>query len=146
MEPNASVPSPGTSLFEMDIDEIGQSHLNNISKWGKFVAVTLLIITGLGSLLLATQFNKVAANIAELFSFDYNQAGIVLAVCFIFAALALLCLVLLLRACILIKRGIIAKDIDRIAEGFKALKGVFTISIIFSSLSILGAITSLTRL
>ena len=65
MEPNAAVPSPGTSLFEMDIDEIGQGHLNTIAKWGKFVAITLLIIIGLSILLLATQYNKVANNIAE---------------------------------------------------------------------------------
>lgn len=142
MEPNQPVPSPGTSLFEMDIDAIGQNHLNNISKWGKFISITALIIVFFVIIALATQYSRIAESIAQLFAFDNNVAGIVLAVVLVIGGLALLSLFFLLRACILIKQGLVAQNSDQIADGFKALKNVFTISIIFSALGLLGVIFS----
>jgi hypothetical protein len=136
-------PPPGTSLFEMDIDSAGQNHLNTISKWGKFIAITLLIIVALGVIGLATQYQQISDKIVELLAFDNKTAGILLAVVIIFIALILILLFFLLRACSLIKQGLIAQNSDRIADGFKALKVVFTIGIIFSALSILGTIFTL---
>jgi hypothetical protein len=136
-------PPPGTSLFEMDIDALGQSHLNTISKWGKFVSITLLIIVLLGILGLATQYDKIIDQIGDLRAFDNTTAGILLAVVIVFIGVLLLVLFFLLRACILIKQGLVAQNSDRIADGFKALKVVFIISIIFSALTILSSIFNL---
>jgi hypothetical protein len=136
-------PPPGTSLFEMDIDALGQSHLNTISKWGKFISITLLIIVLLGILGLATQYDKIINQIGDLMSFDNKTAGILLAIVIVFIGLILLLLFFLLRACTLIRQGLVAQNSDRIADGFKALKVVFTISIIFSTLTILSTVYTL---
>jgi len=136
-------PPPGTSLFEMDIDPIGQNHLNTISKWGKFISVTLLIIVALGVVGLATQYDQIIARIGDLMAFDNKAAGILLAIVIIFIGLVLVLLFFMLRACTLIKQGLIAQNSDRIADGFKALKVVFTIGIIFSALTIISTIYTL---
>lgn len=137
------VPLQETSLFELEIDALGQSHLNNVSKWGKFIAITGLVIVALAALLLAAQYREIAERIGRLVAFDSSTAGLLIAVLVIFGGIALLLLVFLLKACVLIKQGLLLQDSDRIADGFKALKVVFTISIIYSSLTILGVIISL---
>jgi len=136
-------PPPGTSLFEMDIDGVGQNHLNTVSKWGKFIAITLLVIVAFGVLGLATQYEQIINRIGDLMAFDNKTAGILLAIVIIFMGLILVFLFFLLRACTLIKQGLVAQNSDRIADGFKALKVVFTLSIIFSSLTILATIFTL---
>ena len=136
-------PPPDASLFEMDIDAVGQNHLNSVTKWGKFISVTLLIIVALGVLGLATQYQKIIDQIGSLMAFDNKAAGILLAIVIIFIGVILVLLFFLLRACSLIRQGIVSQNSDRIAEGFKALKVVFTLGIIFSSLSILSTIYTL---
>ena len=136
-------PPPGTSLFETDLDAVGQNHLNTISKWGKFISVTLLILIGLFILLMAIQYQKIIDRIGELMAFDNKTAGILLAVIIIFIGLVLVVLFFLLRACSLIKQGLVAQNSDRIADGFRALKVVFTIGIIVSCLTILSTIYTL---
>ena len=136
-------PPPGTSLFEMDIDGVGQNHLNTISKWGKFIAITGLVIVAICLLGLAVSYQEIAEQIGKMFAFDNNAAGILIAILVIIGGLGVLLLISLLRACILIKRGLIAQNADHIADGFKSMKAVFTISIIFSALNILGVIFNL---
>jgi hypothetical protein len=124
----------------MDIDAAGQNHLNTISKWGKFIAITGLILIGLVVLLLAIEYNEIINRLGDLMSIDTKAAGVLIAIVGIFLGLFIIMLVYLLRACVLIKQGLISQNSDRIAEGFKAMKAVFTISIIFSSLAILSSI------
>ena len=139
-------PPPGTSLFEMDIDAVGQNHLRSVSKWGKFISITLLIIVALGVIGLATQYDQIIRQIGDLMAFDNKTAGILLAFVILFIGLILFFLFYLLRACSLIKQGLVAQNSDRIAEGFKAMKVVFTMGIIFSTLSILSTIYALVTL
>ena len=136
-------PPPGTSLFEMDIDPIGQNHLNTISKWGKFISVTSLILLGLVIALMAFNYQEISNRIGELFAFDTQTAGILLAVIIIFMGLILVVLFFLLRGCSLIKQGLIAQNNDRIADGFRALKVVFTIGLVISCLTLVSAIYTL---
>ena len=136
-------PPPGTSLFEMDIDPIGQNHLNTISKWGKFISVTSLILLGLVIALMAFNYQEISNRIGELFAFDTQTAGILLAVIIIFMGLILVVLFFMLRGCALIKQGLIAQNNDRIADGFRALKVVFTIGLVISCLTIVSAIYTL---
>jgi len=133
----------GTSLFEMDIDAAGQNHLNSISKWGKFIAITLLVIVALGVIGLAAQYQQFINRIGDLMAFDKSAAGIILAIVIVFIGIILVFLFFLLRACTLIKQGLVTQNSDRIADGFKAMKVVFTLGIIFSSLSILSTIFTL---
>ena len=136
-------PPPGTSLFEMDIDPIGQNHLNTISKWGKFISVTSLILLVLVIALMAFNYQEISNRIGELFAFDTQTAGILLAVIIIFMGLILVVLFFLLRGCSLIKQGLIAQNNDRIADGFRALKVVFTIGLVISCLTLVSAIYTL---
>ncbi len=136
-------PGQGTSLFDMDIDAVGQNHLNTISKWGKFISITLLIIILLCILLMATQYQALMDRVGDLMSIDRQAVGIVLAIVLVVIGLVLALLFFLLRACSLIKQGLITQSSDRIADGFRAMKVVFTIGIIFSALSILSTIITL---
>ena len=143
MEQTPPVPPQGTSLFEMEIDAVGQNHLKNVSGWGKFIAITGLIIVAICALGLAVSYKEISAEIGKLLAVDNNAAGIVVAVIAIIGLLAIVLLISLLRACVLIKQGLVSQNGDRIGEGFKSLKTVFTISIIFSVLNILGVIITL---
>lgn len=145
MEQTPPVPPQGTSLFEMEIDAVGQSRLNTISGWGKFIAITGLVIIAICLLGLAVSYQEIAEQIGKMFAFDNNAAGILIAILVVIGGLGLLLLISLLRACILIKRGLISQNTDHIADGFKSMKTVFTIGIIFSVLNILGVIFSLIK-
>src|SRR5215212_9448866 len=120
--PPVPPPPPGTSLFEMDLDAAGQNHLNSGSKWGKFISITLLILILLCVLALATQYNKIIESFRSLISLDNRAAGFILAVLVIFFAFIFLILFYLLRGCSQIKRGLVAQNSDKIADGFKSLK------------------------
>ena len=136
-------PPPETSLFEMDIDQFGQNHLNTISKWGKFLAITFLIILIVGILMLATQYNLIIDGAAKMMKMD-NQAGSLVIIAIVVGmALVFSVLFFLLRGCTLIKQGLLSQNSDRIADGFKALKVVFTISVVASILAILSSLYSI---
>jgi hypothetical protein len=143
MEQTPPVPTEGTSLFEMELDALGQNHLKNISGWGKFIAITGLIIVGLCIILLAISHKEIGEEMGKLFALDNTAAGVLIAILAVFGGMALLLLIFLLKACVLIKQGLVSQNSDRIAEGFKALKIVFTISVIFSAISILLVIFNL---
>jgi hypothetical protein len=143
MEQSPPVPPQGSSLFEMDLDAAAQNHLNTISKWGKFIAITVLIIIALGLLGLATQYERIMERVKDFIALDDRLTGILIAIVLVFAGLAVTSLIYLLRACILIRQGLVTQNTDRIGDGFKAFKVVFIISIIFSSLAILSAIFSM---
>lgn len=146
MEQTPPVPPQGTSLFEMEIDAVGQSHLKNISGWGKFIAITGLIIVALAALGLASKYEELSAKIASLFSFDSNEASILMVVLAVFGCMLIILFIFLLRAGVLIKQGLVSQNSDRIADGFKSLKIVFTISIIWSALTLLGTLLTLFNL
>jgi hypothetical protein len=133
-------PPPETSLFEMDIDAAGQNHLNTISKWGKFISITSLILIALFILLMAIQYQQIIDRIGDLIALDNKAAGILLAVIIIFIGLILVVLFFLLRGCTLIRQGLVTQNSDRIADGFRALKVVFTIGLIVSCLTIVSTI------
>ena len=135
-------PPPETSLFEMDLDNLGQNHLNTISKWGKFISITLLIIVAIVVLLLATQYDRIIAWFSNLMALDNKAAGILIGAMVVFMGTALVVLFFLLRGCSQIKQGLLARNSDRIADGFKSLKVVFTIGIIISALTILSTLYS----
>jgi hypothetical protein len=143
MEQMPPVPPQGTSLFEMDIDATGQNHLKNISGWGKFIAITALVIIGLAILGLATRYQEISEQIGKLFAFDNSAASLLIVILVVILGLAVLLFVFLLRGCVLIRQGLVSQNSDRIGDGFRALKSAFTIGIIFSALNILGVILSL---
>ncbi len=136
-------PPPENSLFEMELDAGAQNRLNTISKWGKFIAITGLILVIVVVIALASQYEAVINKVGELMALDNKTVSIILVILAVIGGLCLIALYFLLRACILIRQGLLAQNIDRIAEGFKAMKVVFTISIIFSSLTILSSLFSM---
>ncbi|HLG38295.1 MAG TPA: hypothetical protein VI461_01465 [Chitinophagaceae bacterium] len=136
-------PPQGASLFEMDMDAEAQNHLKNISRWGKFIGITLLILVALSLFGLASSYEQIIDRVRNLMDFNDKAAGILIGVLAFIGVLCIIWLIYLLRACSLIKQGLISQNSDRIAEGFKYMKTIFVISIIFSALSILSTLFSM---
>ena len=130
------------SLFEMQADSTTQGHLGSISKWGKFISITGIASVALLLLVIAATGQQVIDYISAVMSLDDKLAGILIALLVIIGGLFLAWLFFLLRACILIKQGLVSRDSERLADGFKALKIFFIISMVFSILFILGTVSS----
>lgn len=122
----------------MQVDGLAQSRLNSISNWAKFIAVTALIITALAALLLFVAREKIMDLMGSLISVDSTAVGVVIGIFAVFLIFIVLLFVFLLRAATLIKRGVLAKNSDTVAEGFAALKVYFILSMVMLTLSILG--------
>lgn len=137
MEPNHD-----TLLFEMDIDGAAQQRLNTISKWTKFIGITVLVALILVVVAMALLFNEFIGQVSALLALDNQAMGIIIAALVVAAALCLIWIIYMLRASSFIKQGLITQSSDRIAEGFKSFKVVFVVSIIFSALGILFTLLS----
>lgn len=127
-----------TSLFGMQVDSLAQSRLNSISNWAKFIAVTGLIITGLAALLLFIARERLVDMMGSLFTIDSTGVGVIIGIFAVFCIFIILLLVFLLRGATLIKRGVLSKNSDTVAEGFNALKVYFILTMVMLILSLLG--------
>jgi hypothetical protein len=138
-------PQQDPSLFEMELDAAAQNHLNTMSKWGKFIGITLLVILILCLVGMAASYREIIDRLAALMSLSNAAVSTLIAIFAVIGVLCIVWLVYLLRSCSLIKEGLLSQNSDRIAEGFKALKTMFTISIIFSILSILATLFTMIK-
>lgn len=137
MEPNQD-----SSLFEMDIDSVAQQRLNTISKWTKFIGITVLVALILIVVAMASLFNDLIGQISALLALHNQAMSIIIAALAVVGALCLIWIIYLLRASSFIKQGLVTQNSDRISEGFKSYKVVFVISIIFSVFGILFTLLS----
>lgn len=132
-----------TSLFGMEADALMQTRLNSISKWGKFIAVTGLIIVTLCVLAFAALGQRVFDEMVRLMGLNTGIAGVLIAMFVLLMALIIAWFVFLLRASSLIKQGLLSRNNEQLAEGFKSLRIYFVLSIVISVLSILGTISGM---
>ncbi|MEI9944829.1 MAG: hypothetical protein WDN26_11475 [Chitinophagaceae bacterium] len=72
MEQQHPPPPPplGTSIFEMQMDATSQNHLDTISKWSKFIAITGFICMGLVVLLMAIGGEEMLDRISVLLAIE----------------------------------------------------------------------------
>jgi hypothetical protein len=132
-----------TSLFEMQADSLTQSRLNSISKWGKFISISVLIMVTLCTLVFFVARDEIMAAVTKVIDLDNSLAGALIAIVALFAALFVAWFFFLLRASTLIKQGLLANNSDKLAEGFKAMRIFFGLSIVISILSILGTLSGM---
>jgi hypothetical protein len=135
-----------SSLFEMEIDSYAQGHINSIGKWGKFISVTGLITVGLFLLLilfLGTRIMNAVSDIMPGGGSLTGAAGVVIAIFLVVFGLCGAWLYFLLRASTLLKKGLLTRNTIDLANGFSAMRNFFTMSIVFSILSILSTLYTL---
>lgn len=137
-----------TSLFEMEIDSYAQANLNTISRWGRFISITGLIVLGLSLLLiimLGQRFINAFSNLmpgGDLGGDDIESGvttivwGVVAILLFYFALYTAWCY-FLLRASNLLKKGLVTRNVSDIAEGFSSIRNLFIVGIILATLSAL---------
>lgn len=132
-----------SSLFGMQADTVMQSRLTNFSKWAKFISITGIILVLLAALVFAAAGGAFFNKISEIMGYRQSIGGALLAVGAFFVAVAVVWFYLLLRASTLIRQGIISRNQDQLAEGFKMLRFYFIISVVITVCSFLS--TVLTR-
>ena len=132
-----------TSLFEMQADSLTQSRLNSISKWGKFISISALIMVALCTLVFFVARDEIMAAVTKVIDLDNSLAGALIAIVALFAALFIAWFFFLLRASTLIKQGLLSRNSDLLAEGFKAMRSYFVLSMVISILSILGTLSGM---
>jgi hypothetical protein len=139
----------GSSLFGMELDGTAQQHLGSISKWGKFIAVTFIVCIALGLI----GFAVIGSKLSELSSaFPLGSAesgqviGVVVAIVIVVAGLIGALAYFLLRATTLIKKALLTQNMADLNLGLIAMKNYFVMSIVISTISILGTLLSLLRL
>lgn len=135
------------SLFDVEIDTYAQNHLNTISRWGKFIAVTGFIVLGLCILLIITLGQRIILALRQLFGDLGTDSGDVSSILWVLVAVIIVYIALyaawcyfLLRASTLFKKGLITRNSNDISEGFSALKNLFVVSIVVALLSILSTL------
>jgi hypothetical protein len=131
------------SLFDMQADGLAQNRLNTISKWSKFIAIVALVMIICTALFLFVARDQIMAAIGPLLAFDSNATGAMLGIAVAAIAFFVIWIVFLLRAAIFIKQGLLSRNSDRIADGFRSFRVFFILSTIYSVLSILGTLTTL---
>jgi hypothetical protein len=133
-----------SSLFEMDIDSTDQAYLLSVSKWTRMIAITGFVVCGLMLLLLAAFGSRIATLIASLSGLGQgNLAGILIAVIIVVFAYAAIWLYFLFKSSNLLKKGLQNRSTIDLAEGFKAMRIYFVLSMIISTISILGTISGM---
>jgi hypothetical protein len=133
-----------SSLFEMDIDSTDQAYLLSVSKWTRMIAITGFVVCGLMLLLLAAFGSRIATLIASLSGLGQgNLAGILIAVIIVVFAYAAIWLYFLFKSSNLLKKGLQNRSAIDLAEGFKAMRIYFVLSMIISTISILGSISGM---
>jgi len=133
-----------SSLFEMDIDSTDQAYLLSVSKWTRMIAITGFVVCGLMLLLLAAFGSRIATLIASLSGLGQgNLAGVLIAVIIVVFAYAAIWLYFLFKSSNLLKKGLQNRNTIDLAEGFKAMRIYFVLSMIISTISILGTISGM---
>jgi hypothetical protein len=140
MEDNQS-----SSIFEMELDSYDELHLQSISKWSRFIAVTCIVLMAVFLVIFISMGQQIIEAISKLgfLGFDFDLGSLIWAIIIVVIIMAGTWFYFLLRSAILIKRGIQSKNIQEIAAGFNALKIYFIISFVISVLGILGSLTGL---
>lgn len=137
-------PTHDSSLFGMQVDANANSQLSVVSKWSKFIAVTGIITVALFLLLLLSVGSRIVDYVSELFFYGGTEMFTIM---IIIIALGFLLigtwLYFLLRASNLISKALTSGSTEVLTNAFKALKNFFTVSIIISSLSLIGNLLSI---
>lgn len=135
--------NPG--LFGLEIDDISSRNLINASKWAKFLAITAVVGLGLILLFFLIYGNQIAQVFANLLPGMEGSVAmgaitaVIVIVILIFGLLAFL----LLRASLLIQKGIRSVNQEVFNNGLAALKMYF---IIYGILTCLGLFMNLISL
>ncbi len=136
-------PQQETSLFDTNMDSVTQNHLLSVSKWTKFISVTVFVGAGLIVLLLALAGSAVVTQFSELTRFDSGGSlSLIVGIIAVAMIIVFVWAYFLFRASSLLKKGLQTRNSNDIAEGFKALRIFFIISFVFYVLGILGTVQS----
>lgn len=134
-----------SSLFDLNMDDTGQSSLLSISKWTNFIAVTGIIIGSVIIMLALSYGMQVIQVFSALLSLGGNQreAGMLIAKLLAGVLLAGAWLYFLLRTSGQLRRGLEAKSSAQLAEAFRSMRTYFVISFLLSLLSILSVFSDI---
>jgi hypothetical protein len=132
-----------SSLFGMEMDSSIQNNLLSISKWTKFISITGICIAVLVLIAMLFGGQQILSAMASLTSLGQNNlAGALIVAAIIILAFVGTWVYFLLRASTMISRGLQSRNTNDLAEGFKAMRIYFVLSVIISTLSILGTLLS----
>jgi len=133
-----------SSLFEMELDQSGQANILAVSKWTRFISIVGIVCIALVLIAFAASGQEILANLGYLYSFGDSDMAVTLLV-LVLLVIAFFCVwvFFLLKASNLLKKGILGKNATDIAEGFRAMKIFFILSVIISVVSILSTILSM---
>jgi magnesium-transporting ATPase (P-type) len=133
-----------SSLFEMELDQSGQSNILAVSKWTRFISIVGIVCIALVLIALAAGGKEFLANLGSLYSLGESDIAMTLIV-LLLLVVAFFCVwvFFLLKASNLLKKGIQGKNSTDIAEGFRAMKTFFILSVVISVFSILSTILNM---
>ena len=133
-------PASGENLFELELSANSQRHLRAFSRWAKFIGITVLVCLVLVLLAATASFQALIDQFDQVIPGIDQAKGVIVAVSLLALVVCVLWIIFLLRASNRIQQGLAAQNIDRVAEGFQALRVVFTISLVTSALGIVFTI------
>ena len=133
-----------SSLFEMNMDASAQSYLLSVSKWTKFISIVGFITCALVLILFAAYGQNIIQAFSVLISLgSADRAGILIAIVVVAAVLVFLWLFFLIKSSNLLKRGLDTKNTALIADGFKAMRIYFSLSIVINLLNIISTLSNM---
>lgn len=133
MEPNTE-----QSLFDSNMDQVSQDHLQTFVKWTRFITITAFIGLGLLIMVLALAGTQFTGKLKETFEMNYfgAMAGLFIVVILLIIAFTVAWIYFLYQASAKVSEGLRTRDSGLIADGFASLKIYFIISVVISALSL----------
>ena len=132
------------SVFELEVDHSASQSLSTASGWAKFMAIFVLSALGLMLILFFSLNQQIMQALAEYIpgADETFSFGALAAIVGVVAVLCIVLMVFLLKAAILIRRGIRARNQQVFNAGLASLKSYFTMYGVLSVITLLLNIIS----
>ena len=132
------------SLFEMEVDSGSQAHLLAISKWSRFIAIVGFCGIALFLIILLANADTMMESFSQLFALaGSGEAMTIIIIFLVMLTFFTVWCFFLFRSSRLIRKGLYSKSPADLAEGFKAMKTFFILSMIYSLVQIVFKLITL---
>lgn len=137
-------PTSEQSLFDTNMDQVSQEHLQTVVKWTRFISITGFVGLGLMLLAFAIAGSQLPGQFMRAFSMNFGAiAGVVVVIFLLFIGLMVAWVYFLYKSSTQLNEGLRNRDSAQLADGFTSMKLYFIISFVISALSIFFTLSTM---
>ena len=135
------------SILELQVDQTASKNLSDAARWAKFLSIVGFVGVALMIICILALQSRIVEALSEIIPGLSTASGMALVVTtfIIVAVIVGILMYFLLRASILIKRGIGTRNQEVFNSGLASLKAYFTMYGVLTILGLISTITSFNR-